>query len=169
VKKINLNNFQKILIVGDSGRGKSTLAKSLSEKLKIKAYSTDDYFWKTKYTVEADRHTSLKKISQVYAQNSWIVEGATRSLVREGIIKSDLILYLVYPNLISQFWFLFKRKLTRKNETWLNLFKLYKHLFRKKYKLGPQKGKDSLDEILLPYKNKTLILSSFGEINQLLL
>lgn len=163
-----LKNYHRILIVGDAGRGKSTLSQSLSLKLKINSYSTDDFFWETKYTVEADRQTSLNKISKIYTQNSWIVEGSTRSLIREGIVKSDLILYLVYPNLISQFWFLFKRKLTRQNETWLNLFNLYKHLFRKKYKIGPQKDKSSLNEMLLPYSDKVIRLTSFEEINRFL-
>ena len=115
-------SFKKILIVGDSGRGKSTFAKVLSQKLNIKQFSTDDFFWKEKYTQAEDKKTSIKNISKIYNQESWIVEGATRSLIREGIEKSDQIICLVYPNLFSQFWTLLKRKLTRQEETWINLF-----------------------------------------------
>lgn len=35
---------KRVLIVGDSGRGKTTFAKHLSESLNIQAYSTDDFF-----------------------------------------------------------------------------------------------------------------------------
>lgn len=163
-KKRNLN-FKKILIVGDSGRGKSTFAKALSKKLNIKEYSTDDFYWKEKYTVAMDKEISIKNISKIYNQKFWIVEGATRSLIREGIEKSDKIICLVYSNIFSQFWTLFKRKLTRKEETWGNLFDLYKHLFCKKYKLGQQKNKESIEEMLKPFSDKTIKLSSFKEID----
>lgn len=35
---------KKILIIGASGRGKTTFAKKLSEKLSIQYYETDDFF-----------------------------------------------------------------------------------------------------------------------------
>jgi len=38
--------FKKIIIIGDAGRGKSTLASKLSKKLNISYYSTDDFFMK---------------------------------------------------------------------------------------------------------------------------
>lgn len=158
-------NFKKILIVGDSGRGKSTFAGILSKKLNIKQFSTDDFYWRKKYSVVMDKETSLKNISKIYNQKSWIIEGATRSLIREGIEKSDKIICLVYPNLLFQFWTLFKRKLTRKEETWSNLFNLYKHLFYKKYKLGQQINKDTIEEMLKPFSEKTIKLYSFREID----
>ena len=158
-------NFKKILIVGDSGRGKSTFAKVLSQKLNIKQFSTDNFFWKEKYTQAADKEISIKNISKVYNQKSWIIEGATRSLIKEGIEKSDQIIYLVYPNLLSQFWTLFKRKLTRQEETWSNLFNFYKHLFYKKYKLGQHKNKENIEEMLKPFSEKTIKLYSFKEID----
>lgn len=161
-------NNKKILIVGDSGRGKSTLAKKLSEKLNIKQYSTDDFYWKVKFTQPEEKEISLKKISGVYNQPSWIVEGSTRSLVKEGIDKSDLIIHLIYPNLVSQFWSLLKRKLTRKEERWIDLLLLYKHLFFKRYKLGLQKNKVDLDEMLTPFNKKVIRLSSYQEIDQFL-
>lgn len=158
-------NYKKILIVGDSGRGKSTFAKALSNKLDIKYFSTDDYYWKEKYSAAMDKEISIKNISKIYNQKSWIVEGSTRSLIREGIEKSDKIICLVYSSSLSQFWTLFKRKLTRKEETWSNLFDLYKHIFYKKYKLGQQKNKESIEEMLKPYKNKIVVLSTFNEID----
>ncbi len=161
----NITNFKRILIVGDSGRGKSTLAVSLSKKLKIKYYSTDDFYWKIKFTIPNDKHVSIKNISKIYKQESWIVEGSTRSLIKEGIDKSDIIIHLVYPNLLSQFWYLFLRNLTRKNEKLINLLRLYRHLFYKRYKIGPQKDKVGLEEMLEPFKDKIVKLKSFGEIN----
>lgn len=163
-----ITNSKKILIVGDSGRGKTTFAKTLSQKLNIKYYSTDDFYWKIKFTVPNNKQKSAKKILRIYSKKSWIIEGSTRSLIKEGIIKSDIIFHLVYPNLLSQFWSLFKRKLTREEERWIDLFKLYKHLVQKRYKIGPQKDKIRLDEMIGPFKNKVVKLCSFNQINQLL-
>lgn len=160
--------IKRILIVGDSGRGKSTLAQKLSEKLNIKHHSTDDFFWKVKFTVATDKDTSVKNISKIYHQKSWIVEGSTRSLIKEGIERSDQIIHLVHPSLISQFWTLFKRKLKRNEETWMNLFGLYKHLIMKRFKFGEQKGKKSLDEMLEPFTQKIVKLKSFKEIDDFL-
>jgi len=42
--------FKKIIIIGDAGRGKSTLASKLSKKLNTPHYSTDDYFYEVKFS-----------------------------------------------------------------------------------------------------------------------
>lgn len=160
-----MEEIKRILIVGDSGRGKSTLAEKLSNKLEIKHFSTDDYFWKIKFTLAEDKQTSIRNISRIYDNESWIVEGSTRSLIREGIEKSDQIIYLVYPNIISQFWTLFKRKLSRKEERWSDLLGLYAHLLRKRFKIGAQKDKIGLEEMLQPFSHKIVRLSSFKDID----
>ena len=165
---IEKSGFKRILVVGDSGRGKTTLAEKLSRKLKIKHYSTDDFFWKVKFTEAVDKATSIKEIAKVYSQESWIVEGSTRSLIEEGIQRADYIIYLGYPSLFSQFWTLFKRKLTRKEERWKDLFGLYHHLFCKRYKIGSQKNKMGLDEMLIPFNKKVVRLFSYNEIDELL-
>ena len=76
---------KKILIVGDAGRGKSTFAKNLSEKTGIPAYSTDDFFWKTKYTEPRDRPESVEMINRIYENDEWIVEGSTRRLIQPSL------------------------------------------------------------------------------------
>lgn len=161
----NFHGFKRILIVGDSDRGKSTLAVALAKKLGIKNYSTDDFYWKVKFTVPEEKQISIDNISKIYQQKSWIVEGSTRSLIKEGIDKSDIIIHLVYPNLLSQFWHLFLKNLTRENEKLINLLRLYRHLIYKKYKIGPQKDKTGLEEMLVSFKNKMVKLKSFREIN----
>ncbi len=163
-----IRNARKIIIVGDAGRGKSTLAINLSEKLKLKRYSTDDFFWKVKFTVPHDRETSTNKINQIYSSKNWIVEGATRHLIIKGIEKADLIIYLGYKNILIQFWVLFKRNLKRDEEKLIQLIRHYKYIFKKKYKLGDQKEKLTSYDLITPYANKTIELHSFKEINQLI-
>ena len=45
-----MKSINKIIIIGDAGRGKTTLASNLSKKLGIKHYSTDDFFYEIKFT-----------------------------------------------------------------------------------------------------------------------
>ncbi len=158
-------DYKRILIVGDAGRGKSTLAINLSKKLKIKNFSTDDFFWKKKFSVKEDRERSIENISKIYDQNKWIVEGSTRSLVEGGLVRAEIIVYLKYPNLGAWFWNLYMRNRNRKNERLIDLVKLYKHLFFKRYKIGNQKNKLGIEEMLSKFEEKVVYLKSFEDIN----
>lgn len=159
----NINN--KIIITGDAGRGKSTLAKMLSEKLNISHHSTDDYFYEVKFSKPRDRQEALRLISENYLKDKWIVEGTTFWLLEPGLKLADVIVYLRYKNILSQWFSILKRGLFRKNEILIGTLALMRHVFYKRYKLGYKKGKMSHTELLEPYKNKVITLSSFEEIN----
>ncbi len=59
--------------MGDSGRGKSTLAPRISEKLGIPYHSTDDYFYEVKFSKLRDRQKSIEGISKLFHEPRWIV------------------------------------------------------------------------------------------------
>lgn len=158
-------NHNKIIITGDAGRGKSTLAKILSEKLGIQSHSTDDYFYEVKFSKPRDRQEALRLISENYHKDKWIVEGTTYWLLEPGLKSADVIIYLHYKNILSQWFSILKRGLFRKNETLSGTLSLMRHVFYKRYKLGYKKGKMSHAELLEPYKDKVVALSSFKEIN----
>ncbi len=160
--------YKRILIVGDSGRGKSTFAKILSEKLKIPFYSTDDYFWKLKYTVPNDREQSVIEINKLYEQGNWIVEGSTRRLILNGLEKSDIIFYLKFRNILFQHLSIIKRNLLAKDEKFSDLYRLLKHTTYKKYKKGYGAHLPPLDELIVPHMDKTKVLHSYKEINKFL-
>ncbi|MEK7669276.1 MAG: AAA family ATPase [Patescibacteria group bacterium] len=149
-------NYNKIIITGDAGRGKSTLAKIISEKLNIQHHSTDDYFYEVKFSKSRDRQEALKLISENYLSGKWIVEGTTYWLLEPGLKSADVIIYLRYKNILSQWFSILKRGLFRKEETISGILSLMKHVFYKRYKLGYKKGKMSHSELLEPYKNKVL-------------
>jgi adenylate kinase family enzyme len=157
---------KKILILGDAGRGKSTFAKRLSKKISLPHYSTDDFFWKIKFTVPNDKEKSVEEISHVYDKNEWIVEGGTRRLIQKGLEKSDVIYLLKFENIIHQYYFLIKRNLMRKHENFVDLWNLLKHVTYKKYKKGYGNHMPHIDDLLEPYKDKVVKLNSMNEINQ---
>lgn len=160
------DNLNKILIVGDAGRGKSTLAEKISEKLGIPYYSTDDFYYEVKFSKVRDRQESVDKILEVFKNEKWIVEGTTKRLIEHGLHSADLIIHLQHKNIPTQWMILFKRYLGRKEETIWGLFSLMKHVLFKKYKLGDRKGKPTPTETIEPHKHKVITLSSFKEIDK---
>ncbi len=157
--------LNKILIVGDAGRGKSTLAAKISEKLGIPHYSTDDFLYEVKFTKYRDKQEGIDKILEVYKNEKWIIEGTTKSLVEHGLDSADIIIYLRHKSILAQWTVLLKRNLKRDHETLSGLFKLMRHVLYKKYKLGYRKGKDTTTDVIKAHKYKVVTFSSFREIN----
>ncbi len=156
---------KRILIVGDSGRGKSTLAAKLSSVLNIPHHSTDDYFYETKFTLIRDKQESIAQISQLYTEETWIVEGTTRNLIKPGLENAEIIIYLTYKNIIFQWITLIRRHLGRKEESFTGLLQLLKYALYKRYNISDAKRNTTLADMIHPYKNKILKLDSFAKID----
>jgi adenylate kinase family enzyme/ADP-ribose pyrophosphatase YjhB (NUDIX family) len=164
------NNYSKILIIGEAARGKTTLSNKLSEKTGIKKYSTDDFFWKVKYTEPLGREKSLEMINEIYSKNDWIVEGTTQWLIKPGLEKADLILFLNFKTIFHQWFFLIKRFLKEERElkNIKPLLILLRHVFYKRFKLGYKKDSITHRDLIEPYKDKVIELNNFKDINQFL-
>jgi len=160
---------KKILIIGDSGRGKTTLALKLSKKLGLPHYSTDDFFWKTKFSEKNDKAESIVSINKIYDTDRWVVDGGTRHLVNYGLEKADIILHLKFRNILSQYFSVIKRNLFKKDENLRELWGLLKHITYKKYKKGYGSSRgESIDEMVKPYKTKIINLYSFKDTDNYL-
>lgn len=160
---------KKILIVGDAGRGKTTLASKIATQLDVQLYSTDDFFWKQKYTVRADQIKSIEAISKIYTQPEWVVEGTTRHLIEPGMQHADIILHLRFSSMLQQWWVLYKRYRKRRsanNERFGDFVVLARHVFQKRYQRGEQKNQQTIADLLLPYSEKVIELSSYTEMNE---
>jgi len=158
--------LNKILIVGDSCRGKSTLASKISTKLGIQNHSTDDFYYEVKFTKVRDRKESIDLISKIFQGERWLIEGTTKHLIEPGLHSADMIIHLRYKNILTQWIFLIKRYFKRDNETIGGLYKLMKHVLYKKHHLGYRKGKPTPTEIIESHKHKVITLSSFKEIDE---
>ncbi len=157
---------KKILIVGDAGRGKTTLARTLSQMLSIEHHSTDDYFYEVKFSKPRDKQQAIANISHVYHNDAWIVEGTTQWLWQPGLESADVILFLKYDSVFAQWWSLIKRRSSRKNDESLReLLRLMKHVLYKKYGLGYRKGKMKHEEIVAPFRDKVVVMKSFKDID----
>jgi adenylate kinase family enzyme len=161
---------KKILILGDSGRGKSTFAEKLSKKIDIPFYSTDDFFWKIKFTEMRDKQERINEVNKIYDKDQWILEGGTRHLIYRGIELADVIYFLSFSNIFAQYYYLIKRSLGRKHERVIDLFDLLKHVTYKRYKKGYGNHMPSTEELLKSYEGKVIKLTSLkaidGELNK---
>lgn len=158
--------LNRILIVGDAGRGKSTLASKISAKLGIPHHSTDDFYYEVKFSKIRDRKESIEKVKKIFKNEKWIIEGTTKHLIEPGLHSADRIIHLRFKNIPTQWTVLFKRYFKRDNETIQGLFKLMRHVLYKKYHLGYRKGKLTPTEFINPHKHKVITLSSFKEIDE---
>jgi len=159
---------RKIIIIGDAARGKSTLATRLSEKLNIPKYSTDDYYYEVKFSKPRGREEAIKTIAPVYQSDAWIVEGTTQWLLTPGLDSTDLIIHLRHNLILSQWFVLIKREFKRREATLVELLKLMIHVVYKKYRIGYKKDRPTHTEVLVPHKDKVVVLSSFKAIDDFL-
>ena len=166
--KLPTNTPQRVLIVGDAGRGKTTFAHRLSSALGIEAHSTDDFYWKIKFTEKQDPKVSLEAIENVYQNNSWIIEGTTTNLIRGGLEKADIIFLLEFGTILSQWWSILKRHLGRKEERLRDLVILLRHVFYTRYGIGYKRGTSTIRQLLHPYSAKVVPLSSYRDIDKCL-
>ncbi len=159
---------KRILIIGDAGRGKSTFAKRLSEKTGIPHHSTDDFYWKTFPISAHEREESVRMMEACLKNDEWIIEGTTQWLVKLALDQADLIVYMYFKSIWVQWFYILRRYFKRKNEPLISVLRLLKHVFYKRYNLGYKKGTVTHKEILAPYKNKVVEVTSFKQAKKLL-
>ncbi|EJL74307.1 AAA family ATPase [Chryseobacterium populi] len=91
----------KIHIFGASGSGVTTLGKTLSEKLNIEYFDSDDFFWLrtkvpfTKRQAPEIRNTTLSQ--KLTTTNSWILGGSVIHWGENIFPEFDLVIFLYLP------------------------------------------------------------------------
>ena len=113
------NKPKKIFIFGLTASGKTTLAKKLSRKLKIKYYSTDNLVYRRKWSEKYTSEESSKNLQKILKNPKWIIEGVhCFGFIALAIESADKIILLNPPKKIMR-----KRALKRKS-TFLQKIKL---------------------------------------------
>lgn len=105
----------KILIIGSSGTGKSTLASELGEILNLPVYHLDIYFWKPNW-VQNDQEQFDVALAEILKKEKWIIDG-NYSLTMEWRLQfADTVIFLDYPTRIALYR-AFKRRIAYRNKT----------------------------------------------------
>lgn len=111
--------MKRVVIVGSSSSGKTTLAKSLSKKLNIEHKELDSFYWEPNWT-EAAIDDFRQRVDTFTQNKNWITDGNYRS-VRDIVWgRATYVIWLDYPFhiIIRQF---FRRSIIRsisRQELW---------------------------------------------------
>ncbi len=87
----------KILIIGNGGTGKSTLAHKMGGELNIPVTYLDLIMWDKDWNRLSEKEFK-KRLEKITPARHWIIEGwGYHSTLFERIEKADIIIYLQYP------------------------------------------------------------------------
>ncbi len=87
----------KIIITGNGGTGKSTLAEKLGAILRLPVTHLDKITFKKNWE-RYDEQQHLQLLQKVLSEKSWIVEGwSYQSTMKKRLEAADIIIYLAYP------------------------------------------------------------------------
>lgn len=103
--------MQKIIIIGTSASGKTTLATQLANHFKLKLIDLDDYFWLENWTSRS-KEEFHQNIKQAMTSGSWVVSGNYNSTSHITWPQADTIIWLNYPDWLI-YWRYIKRTFTR--------------------------------------------------------
>ena len=87
----------KILIIGNGGTGKSTLAQKMGADLNIPVTYLDLIMWNKNWDRLSEKDFT-KQLARILPDKDWIIEGwGYHSTLFNRIEKADVIVYLQYP------------------------------------------------------------------------
>jgi adenylate kinase family enzyme len=112
MKPTLLNTNSKIIVIGTSGAGKTTLAQIIAKKFKLKDIELDALFWEPGWS-QVSPEIFRARISQAMSEShGWVVHG-NYNKVRDLTWKNaDTLIWLDYPRSIV-LWRVFKRSVLR--------------------------------------------------------
>ena len=86
------------LIIGNSGSGKSHLAKALAEKLSLPVVDLDDIFWLDgSYAAKRPADRVWAAIDHIRQRDAWIAEGVYGQMVERLMARAELLIWLALP------------------------------------------------------------------------
>lgn len=98
--------MQRILIIGCSGGGKSTLTRQLAQKLTLPVTHLDVLWWKPGW-VESSREEFRPKVAAAVAEDRWIIDGNFSHTFDIRMPRADTIIWIDQPRwlcLWRAFW-----------------------------------------------------------------
>lgn len=99
--------MQRIIVVGTTGSGKSTVASKLSKQLGHPHTQLDALFWRPNWGESPDSEF-FEKIKKAVDQPTWVLDGNYHHTNQLTWIHADTVIWIDFP-----FWLTFYQNLTR--------------------------------------------------------
>ena len=88
--------MKRVIVIGCTGSGKSTVSRALHNKTGIPLYHLDMMYWNAdKTTVE--KSVFLERLSAVLEKDEWIIDGNYGSTMELRMVACDTVIFLDYP------------------------------------------------------------------------
>lgn len=102
---------RKIIIIGNSASGKSTLARKLHAKLCLPLYHVDHFTWNRGWKNPASNDDILQHVQNILTQSEFLLEGylGYTSLPDTRLQAADTVIILDYPRRVLAWRYLKRR------------------------------------------------------------
>jgi adenylate kinase family enzyme len=90
---------RRIVVVGNSGAGKSLLSTTLAERLGLPLEHLDPYYWRPGWT-RPSREEWRSRVAELVARDEWVMDGNYASTFDLRLPRAELIVW-VDPNRLS--------------------------------------------------------------------
>lgn len=91
--KINWQKYNRIIILGSPGSGKSWLSKQLAQKTGLPLIHLDKEYWNPGWE-ETPKDKWAEKIQELIKKEKWIIDGNYNTTVEMRFTAADLVLFL---------------------------------------------------------------------------
>ena len=92
--------MQRVLVIGSPGAGKSTFARALQIRTGLPLIHMDQLSWLPGW-IERDRDEARAALTEVLAQDCWIIDGNYGSSLPLRLERADTVVLLDYPTWLS--------------------------------------------------------------------
>ena len=105
--------MRKVLVIGSGGAGKSTFAKRLGARLRIKVIHLDSLYWRPGW-METPKAEWLKCVEELLKEEAWIMDGNYSGTLELRLKSCDTVIFLDLPR-SACLWRVLKRRLQYRN------------------------------------------------------
>ena len=171
---VDASKLKKIVIIGNAGSGKTTLARKLGRLMNLPVTHVDSIQFLSGMQIRPHRE-SIQMLTEIQNRDDWIIEGyGPLDMIEKRFQAADKIIYIDFP-IARHYWWCAKRQLKNAfsqreelpegcNEfTWAQTKKLYRSIGQEYKKMRPE----LLRILERKHAGKVLFIRTYSEYKQL--
>jgi adenylate kinase family enzyme len=101
--------MKRVLVLGNSGSGKSSFAEKLADKLDIQCIHLDTHYWRPNW-IPTPQEEWPSIVRRLIDQDEWVMDGNYSTTLEERIQRADTAIYLRVRRPIA-LWRVMKRRI----------------------------------------------------------